>query len=74
MPWPLNPMEWASLALLILISAFYKVTWSLRQCDFAAVVMGSAPQPTEELTPGQVQAFTWRTRGKCVRGLIRHCN
>jgi len=46
-----------ALLLLILIYAFFKVTWSLRQYGFAAVVMGSAPQPTEELSPEQVQAF-----------------
>ena len=46
-----------ALLLLILIYAFFKVTWSLRQYGFAAVVMGSAPQPNEELTPEQVQAF-----------------
>ncbi len=46
-----------ALLLLILIYAFFKVTWSLRQYGFAAVVMGSAPQPSEELTPEQTQAF-----------------
>lgn len=46
-----------ALLLLILIYAFFKVTWSLRQYGFAAVVMGSAPQPDEELTPQQRQAF-----------------
>ena len=46
-----------ALLLLILIYAFFKVTWSLRQYGFAAVVMGSAPQPTEELTQEQVHAF-----------------
>lgn len=46
-----------ALLLLILIYAFFKVTWSLRQYGFAAVVMGSAPQHTEELTEAQVQAF-----------------
>lgn len=46
-----------ALLLLILIYAFFKVTWSLRQYGFAAVVMGSAPQPEEELTPQQRQAF-----------------
>ena len=46
-----------ALLLLILIYAFFKVTWSLRQYGFAAVVMGSAPQPAEELTQEEVQAF-----------------
>jgi uncharacterized membrane protein len=46
-----------ALLLLMLIYAFFKVTWSLRQYGFAAVVMGSAPQPAEQLTPEQRQAF-----------------
>ena len=46
-----------ALLLLMLIYAFFKVTWSLRQYGFAAVVMGSAPQPQETLSPEQEQAF-----------------
>ena len=46
-----------ALLLLMLIYAFFKVTWSLRQYGFAAVVMGSAPQPGETLSPAQEQAF-----------------
>ena len=46
-----------ALLLLMLIYAFFKVTWSLRQYGFAAVVMGSAPQPDEPITPQQRQAF-----------------
>lgn len=46
-----------ALLLLILIYAFFKVTWSLRQYGFAGVVMGSAPDPGEELSPEQRQGF-----------------
>lgn len=46
-----------ALLLLILIYAFFKVTWSLRQYGFAAVVMGSAPECSEEISDEQVQAF-----------------
>jgi uncharacterized membrane protein len=46
-----------ALLLLLLIYAFFKVTWSLRQYGFAAVVMGSAPQPAETLSPEQRQDF-----------------
>ncbi len=46
-----------ALLLLILIYAFFKVTWSLRQYGFAAVVMGSAPEPEENLTPAQCDEF-----------------
>jgi uncharacterized membrane protein len=46
-----------ALLLLMLIYAFFKVTWSLRQYGFAAVVMGSAPQPEETLSPEDEQAF-----------------
>jgi uncharacterized membrane protein len=46
-----------ALLLLTLIYAFFKVTWSLRQYGFASVVMGSAPQPDEMITPLQRQMF-----------------
>lgn len=46
-----------ALLLVILIYAFFKVTWSLRQYGFAAVVMGAAPDADEELTPQQSEAF-----------------
>ena len=47
-----------ALMLLILIYAFFKVTWSLRQYGFAAVVMGGAPDLGEELTPEEREAFS----------------
>lgn len=46
-----------ALLLLILIYAFFKVTWSLRQYGFAAVVIGGAPDPSEQLTPEQCTTF-----------------
>jgi len=46
-----------ALLLVILIYAFFKVTWSLRQYGFAAVVMGAAPDVGEQLTPQQRDAF-----------------
>lgn len=46
-----------ALLLLILIYAFFKVTWSLRQYGFAAVVMGSAPNLGEALTQQQREEF-----------------
>jgi uncharacterized membrane protein len=46
-----------SLLLLILIYAFFKVTWSLRQYGFAAVVIGGAPDPGEELSKEQRTVF-----------------
>jgi uncharacterized membrane protein len=46
-----------ALLLVILIYAFFKVTWSLRQYGFVAVVMGAAPDPPEQLTPQQREAF-----------------
>ena len=51
-----------ALLLLMLIYAFFKVTWSLRQYGFAAVVMGSAPQPEETLSAQEEQGLrreTW---------------
>lgn len=47
-----------ALMLVILIYAFFKVTWSLRQYGFAAVVMAAAPDSNEELTPDQREVFT----------------
>jgi uncharacterized membrane protein len=46
-----------ALLLVILIYAFFKVTWSLRQYGFAAVVMGAAPDTSEDLTPQQRDTF-----------------
>jgi uncharacterized membrane protein len=45
------------LLLLILVYAFFKVTWALRQYGFASVLIGSAPMPSEELTIDQRRAF-----------------
>ncbi len=38
------------LLLITLIYAFFKATWSLRQYGFASVVMGSAPEPSEQIS------------------------
>jgi len=46
-----------ALLLLVLIFAFFKVTWSLRQYGFASVVMGSAPEPGEQITDQEREAF-----------------
>ncbi|MFK8041670.1 DUF599 domain-containing protein [Congregibacter sp.] len=46
-----------ALLLVILIYAFFKVTWSLRQYGFAAVVMGAAPDVQEEISPEQKDRF-----------------
>jgi uncharacterized membrane protein len=46
-----------ALLLIILVYAFFKVTWSLRQYGFAAVVMGGAPDAGEHVPPRQQQAF-----------------
>ena len=39
--------------LLILVYAFLKVTWSLRQYGFASVLVGSAPLPDEPVTAAE---------------------
>lgn len=46
-----------ALLLIILVYAFFKVTWSLRQYGFAAVVMGGAPDMGESISAQQKQAF-----------------
>jgi uncharacterized membrane protein len=47
-----------ALLLLLLIFAFFKVTWSLRQYGFAAVVVGSAPERGEALSEQERTDFT----------------
>lgn len=42
---------------LILIYAFFKVTWSLRQYGFVSVMVGSAPMPEEDLSPEDRKRF-----------------
>lgn len=46
-----------ALLLVILVYAFFKVTWSLRQYGFAAVVMGGAPDADEQLSEEQAERF-----------------
>lgn len=46
-----------ALLLIILVYAFFKVTWSLRQYGFAAVVMGGAPDFDEQVSQEQKDVF-----------------
>lgn len=46
-----------ALLLMLLIFAFFKVTWSLRQYGFAAVVVGGAPEAGEPITGETREAF-----------------
>ena len=46
-----------ALLLLIMIYAFFKVTWSLRQYGFAAVVIGGAPDPGEKVSEEQCTTY-----------------
>ncbi len=43
--------------LLILIYAFFKITWALRQYGFASVLVGSAPMPNENISDEDRHAF-----------------
>lgn len=43
--------------LLILIYAFFKVTWSLRQYGFAAVIIGGAPDPHENISRAEREQY-----------------
>jgi uncharacterized membrane protein len=47
-----------ALLLLLLIFAFFKVTWSLRQYGFTAVVVGSAPDSQERISSQERAEFT----------------
>ena len=42
---------------LVLIYAFFMITWSLRQYGFAAVMMGSAPTPNETIEETDKERF-----------------
>lgn len=42
----------------VLIYAFFMITWSLRQYGFAAVMMGAAPMPEDQTTEEERQRFT----------------
>ena len=43
--------------LLIMVYAFFKITWALRQYGFASVLVGSAPMPDEALLPAERLRF-----------------
>jgi len=42
---------------ILLIYAFFQITWSLRQYGFVAVLMGAAPMPEDELTEQEQTRF-----------------
>lgn len=42
---------------ILLIYAFFQITWSLRQYGFVAVLMGAAPMPEDELTEEEQSRF-----------------
>lgn len=42
---------------LVLVYAFFMITWSLRQYGFAAVMMGSAPTPDEDIDDNDKERF-----------------
>lgn len=49
---PTSPFLWEIKILLlvvIFIYAFFKCTWSLRQYNYACIIVGGAPKPTEKL-------------------------
>ncbi len=59
------------LLIIIFIYAFFKLTWSLRQYNYACIVVGAAPNPTE-LKPHH---YDYAARaGKLIGGAGRHFN
>jgi len=46
-----------ALLMLVLTFAFFKVTWSLRQYGFIAVIIGGAPGPEETISSSQRREF-----------------
>lgn len=55
--------EW-ELKILLLISlmvyAFFKFTWSLRQYGFVTIMIGGAPEPLEHISDQQIEAYASR--------------
>lgn len=60
-----------ALLIVIFIYAFFKLTWSLRQYNYACIVVGAAPNPVE-LKPEHYE-FAARA-GKLIGGAGRHFN
>lgn len=60
-----------ALLILIFIYAFFKLTWSLRQYNYACIVVGAAPNPTEL----KAHHYDYAQRaGKLIGGAGRHFN
>lgn len=54
--------------LLVFVYAFFKFTWSMRQYNFASVLLGGAPMPDEEsVTAGTREAFAGNAARVCDR-------
>ena len=56
-------VEWEMKLLLMVVLfvfAFFKFTWSLRQYGFAAVMMGGAPMPSDEIVSQARTAYALR--------------
>lgn len=54
--------------LLVFVYAFFKFTWSMRQYNFASVLLGGAPMPGEEgVTAGIREAFSSNAARVCDR-------
>ena len=69
-----TPLMWevkVSLLMLIFIYAFFKFTWSLRQYNYACVIVGSAP-PTSQLKPHHYEYAAHA--GRLLGNAARHFN
>lgn len=70
-----SPFMWevkVCLLVLIFIYAFFKLTWSLRQYNYACIIVGAAPTPKEGRIE-QHREFALRT-GKMIGNAGRHFN
>lgn len=70
-----TPIMWEiklSLLMLIFIYAFFKLTWSLRQYNYACIIVGAAPPATESNMEKHAEFAT--RAGKLVSNAGRHFN
>lgn len=71
---PTSPFMWETkliLLCLIFIYAFFKLTWSLRQYNYASILVGAAPDPQEE--DSVLSDYSYRV-GKLISNAGKHFN
>lgn len=71
-----NPLMWeikVCLLVFIFIYAFFKLTWSLRQYNYACINVGAAPFPRSDISEARLREFALRT-AKMMGSAGKHFN